>query len=155
MKGDRGFSLVEVLAVTVVVAVTGAVALPALVEGEDIRGAREARRLAAALDSAAQEALLSGRAHAAVLAPDGYRFEVRDADGGWRAAHTTALAAHRLDDAVRIDLVQSDGAAVALGRRLVFSPVADQPPFEIRLAHARGQVRVVGAGLGEPHVETP
>lgn len=155
MKRVRGFSLVEVLAVTVVVAVTGAVALPALVEGEDIRGAREARRLAAALDSAAQDALLSGRAHAAVLAHDGYRFEVRDADGGWRAAHAAVLAAHRLDDAVRIDLVQSDGAVVALGRRLVFSPVADQPPFEIRLAHPRGHVRVVGAGLGEPHVETP
>lgn len=150
-----GFSLVEVLAVTAVVAVTGAVTLPALFEGDDVRGAREARRLAAALDGAAQEALLTGRAHAVILGSDGYRFEVRDAARGWQAAPSPALVAHRLDAAIRIDLAQSDGALLPQGQRLVFSPVADQPPFEIRLAHSLGQVRVVGAGLGEPHVETP
>ncbi len=155
MKRVGGFSLIEVLAVTVVIAVTGAVTLPVLFEGDDVRCAREARRLAAALGGAAQEALLTGRAHAVVLTPDGYRFEVRGTGGGWRSAAAPELAAHRLDFAVRIDAAQSAGSPLAPGQRLVFSPVADQPPFEIRLAHPRGQVRVVGTGPGEPHVETP
>jgi len=155
MTRARGFSLVEVLAVLTVVAVTGAVTLPALFEGEDVRGVREARRLAAAVDSAVQAALLTGRAHAVILAPDGYRFEERDAAGAWQAARLPELATRRLDADIRIDLAQSDGAVLAPGQRLVFPPAADRPPFEIRLAHPLGQVRVVGAGLGESHVEAP
>lgn len=155
MRNLRGFSLLEVIAVTAIVAVTGAVALPALFEGEDIRCRREAARLAAALGTAAEEALLTGRVHAAVLAPDGYRFERREVGGAWQPAESPALAAHRMAEGIRIELAQADGAVLPPGERLAFSPSADHPPFEVRLAHPRGQVRVVGAGLGEPYVETP
>lgn len=153
--GTRGFSLAEMLVVTAILAVTGALTLPSFVDTDGLRCSREAGRLSARVDGAAREALLSGRAVAVILAADGYRFEVRDRDGRWAPAREDSLPPSRYPEGIRMAFAQVDGAAIAPDGRLEFSPVGDQPPFLIELAHDAGRVRIVGAGIGESHVEAP
>jgi prepilin-type N-terminal cleavage/methylation domain-containing protein len=151
---SRGFSLAEVLVVTAILAVTGAMTLPSFVDTDAIRCSREAGRLGALVDGAARESLLSGRAVSVVLAADGYRFEVRDRDGGWTPVREGSLPANRYPDGIRMAFAQVDGNALGPDGRLAFSPVGDHPPFLIELAHQAGRVRIVGSGIGESHVET-
>ncbi len=154
MTFSRGFSLAEVLVVTAVLAVTGAMTLPSFVDTDAIRCSREARRLGALVDGASRESLQSGRAVAVILAADGYRFEVRDRDGRWMTAREDSLPPNRYPDGIRMAFAQVDGVAVGPVARLEFSPVGDQPPFLIELAHDAGRVRIVGSGIGESHVES-
>lgn len=76
----QGFTLVELL---VVIAVIGVAATAVVLSAPDPRptAAREAERFAARLTLAREEAILTNRAVAVRLSPDGYRFEAYDGQG--------------------------------------------------------------------------
>lgn len=73
--GSRGFTLIEVLAVVVVIAIATAVVLLSVnVVGDDRDLDREARRLASLIELAADEAELQGRDFGIEFIRQGYRF---------------------------------------------------------------------------------
>ncbi len=94
--GEAGFTLVETLVVLAIIAVMGSIAVLGL--GGADRGASaqaEAQRLAASIQVAADEALVTDRAAALVLGGDGYAFMAWDpASRTWKDHDRPDLAAH-------------------------------------------------------------
>src|SRR5690606_25242751 len=81
MSGQRGFTLLEIMVVMVMVAVLAAIVTPNLFaaksRGKDLE--REASMLAARLRAAQDDAMLYGIEYGLVFSADGYRFVRWDA----------------------------------------------------------------------------
>jgi general secretion pathway protein H len=82
---SRGFTLIEVLAVVVIIAIATSVVLLSInVVGDDRDLEREARRLASLIELAADEAELQGRDFGVEFIRQGYRFVEYDPySGSW------------------------------------------------------------------------
>ena len=97
LPGDAGFTLVEMLVVLAIIAVMGSIAVVGL--GGADRGASaqaEAQRLAASIQVAADEALITDRAAALVLDGGGYAFLAWDPTSRtWKKHERLDLAARR------------------------------------------------------------
>lgn len=109
--GGRGFTLLEMLVVVFIIGII--VSLATLSVGgraADDRLEREARRLDALLQTAAEEAVLFGVDLGLELTPGGYRFLRLDADG-WTpiGAGDSPLRPRELAEGVTLHLVREDG----------------------------------------------
>ncbi len=130
MREARGFTLVEMLVVVVIVAVMIAGAVLALgVVGRDRVLENEARRLAALLVLAREHAELQTREYGLRLTPRGYVFLVFEPRSGqWLPSSDEALRARELPDGLRFALVL-EGRPVVL--REAPGPVTPQPQVAI------------------------
>jgi general secretion pathway protein H len=122
---EAGLTLVEMLVVLAVVGVMAGVVVLSAGSGSG-RGAEvEARRLAARLDLAADEAMVTGHSVAFVGDKDGYRFLVQQA-GQWRDETAPALEPYRLPSGLSLEgtgaapiVIGADGGGNPLDLRLV------------------------------------
>ena len=149
----RGFTLVELLLVLLIVGIaSGGIAL-ALERARADDSAREVERLRRALEGAAYRAELRGRPLAVDFVTDGYRFSERQPDGAWKRLEAPPeLAPRAFASGLRLSTLRigtqstprmaepatADGAS----RRIVFGTRA--PAFELVLAGADGQHRIAG-----------
>lgn len=98
MAGERGFTLVELMVVMVIMALAASAVALAMPNGRGaLRG--EARALAARLDAARGEAILANRPVRATIDDGGYRFFTRQR-GKWVPIADRALGAHDWRDGV-------------------------------------------------------
>lgn len=150
----RGFSLLELLVVLLLVGVILTMATLAVAPAVGrVDGADEARRLAALLQLAREQAVLQGLEHGLEVSRDGYRMLVLQ-DRGWQPLQETAWRPHDLLEGIRLELV-IEGRAVVLPREptgepqlLLFSS-GEMTPFEIELQDASLRCLLVGDGLAD------
>lgn len=123
---SRGFTLIEVLVVMLVIAIAIAMILPTLGDlGHDREMERSARRLAALIELASEEAALQGRDFGVRFTRGGYRFyELDPATGAWlEVADDRLLRPRELPEDLRLEL-WLEGREILLARSFDSEPVA-------------------------------
>lgn len=89
----RGMTLVEILVVLAIIAITASVSVLALGGDSNLRGLAEAKRIEARLQLAADQTMIDGMPRALSIAPERYRFLQFDpATGRWSPLEDRVLA---------------------------------------------------------------
>lgn len=134
----RGFTLIEVMVVLVVLAITAS-AVTFSIEGMSRRDdEREINRLRLVLEAAGERAAVRGTPIAAEFLPGRYRFSTLDTEGNWRpVTEGDSLSERTLPDGFSWLGVKLRGKATTEEPPLVFG--AEMPDFEIRLATPEGE----------------
>lgn len=84
-QAQRGMTLIEILVVLAIIAITASVTILSIGSDGGVRGRAEAKRLEARLQLAADQMMVGDRPVAMTIAPDGYGFVERDGRSGqWR-----------------------------------------------------------------------
>jgi general secretion pathway protein H len=105
VRQQRGFTLIEIMLVLVVISVMAGLATVALGPNPYKELAREARRLQAVLQMAADEAVLQGAQWALALPEQGYQFLVFDSEKfTWNSIDKEPFNVYQLDQAITLAL---------------------------------------------------
>jgi general secretion pathway protein H len=147
-RGTRGFTLVEVLVVVVVIAIASGVVIANLGGDNRSRTEREAKRLAGALEHAAALAQWKGETLGVSAEGAAYRFWRRRGDDRWIALDDDAVLAPRVLPAdFTITPASYAGAPVAEDAVLPFRPSGRNEPYALLLANSAWSVLVAGDPL--------
>jgi general secretion pathway protein H len=150
----RGFTLIEVLVVVVIIAVL--VSLVAVKLAPDARQSLrdEALRLAALLGHARDEAIVTGAPLAWQGSDAGYRFLRRGPDRTWQPLDgDPGLRARSLPAGVSLVAIETPATANRGDPTIVLSPTGVADPFRITLAAGEHRLRVASDGVAAPSVE--
>lgn len=151
---QRGFTLIEVMVVLVIM---GVMATGISLGIDSLRG-RDAdqalKRLRLVLEASADRASVRGRPIAIELLPDGYRFAALDADDNWRPLIDPPVFTERtLPAGLAWAGLRLDGQPDTASRRLQFGTQA--PEYELRVATPGGNARFTGKANGEVILSLP
>jgi general secretion pathway protein H len=150
----RGFTLVEVLVVVVIIALL--VSVVAVRIAPDARQSlrEEAARLAAVLAHARDEAIATGVPLAWQGAESGYRFFRRAPDRTWQPLdRDVALRARDLAPGVNVAAIETAARADGPAPVIVLAPTGLSDPFRITLALGPHRMRVSSDGVNAPVIE--
>lgn len=154
VRRDLGFTLLEVLVVVVFLAVLVSLATVRLAPDPRQSLREEATRLAAVLDHAHDEAIVTGVVFAWQPDANGYRFVRRDPDRVWRAVdRDAALRARTFATGVQLANVETPERTTNATPAIVILPTGTSGPFRITLALDDQRMRVRSDGRGRPVVE--
>lgn len=119
-----GFTLIEVLVVVLLIAITASLAVVSLRQDDRQLVRAEALRLAESFRHVQDEALLTGATFGWRAEPRGYEYLRRTPDRQWTALESEAGDAftRRLPDAVRLVEVEVNGVRVDPGMLIVVPP---------------------------------
>ena len=146
-SGSRGFTLIEILAVLVIVGIVLALASVQYARSPAQTLEEEARRLALVLELARDEAMTRACTLAWTARGDAHRLECRR--GQAAAAADDGLYAKRpWHGTVALERVSIAGVPVSRDAPLLFTPSGINAPFELVLAMDGNRVRVAGDLLG-------
>lgn len=170
MKPARGFTLVEILIVIIIVGVMASMAVLAIGGDPHQLLKREAQRLRLVLQLGADEALLQGREYGLKLTREGYQVvQFNEDKGEWSTATLEAFAAYQLPNNMTLSL-QSEGSSVdltllnkneqqdqkprdenTLKPALLLLSSGEMTPFTLQLqsADAEYKMQLSGDGLGD------
>ncbi|MFB6259457.1 MAG: GspH/FimT family pseudopilin [Thiohalorhabdaceae bacterium] len=155
VRGECGFTLLEVLVVVAIIAVLAAAVVPSLGtnRGRDVQNTAE--RLVLLINRAQQEAVLSSRAWRLVLEPgeSTYRFQARKGDSFQAVEVGPFKGAHRTANIRWSDLAINGQRSGEKGEVYLY-PSGEQDPFRLTL-RTREQSRTVTMGpVGDARVES-
>jgi general secretion pathway protein H len=147
-RDGRGFTLIEILVVVIVIAIASGIAIANL-EGDDRgRMEREARRLASALEHAAALAQWQSETLGISAEGGGYRFWRRGSNDKWVGLDDDAvLAPHALPAEFSVTPVSYAGAPVPENAVLPFRPSGRNEPYALLLSNSAWSVLVAGDPL--------
>ena len=146
----KGFTLVEILVVMVIVGITLALIGLNLMT-DDARVLRnEAQRLALLLEQARDEAVAGGEAIAWSAEGERYRFLRQSEEGKWVAWTNDELWRERqFSSGVTLTTLRINRTAVPRGEQLTFSSAGLGVPFEIELGLNAARIEIVGDAMGK------
>lgn len=149
----RGFTLLELLVVLVILGVILLIARPNLMPDENRILQQEAERMALLLELAGNTAATRGDALAATFSAQGYVFSRQNPQGQWRSQNLpNELRARSLPDGVMVVGLSVQHQPVPLTERLFFSPAGVSTAFEVSLMLKQLRLRVVGNPNGRVSV---
>jgi general secretion pathway protein H len=150
-KGKRGFTLIEMMLVILVVGISLAIVVPNFNKNNDQVLDEEGHRLVALLHYATEFATSTGRAVAWDQTSAGYRFLERDQDlNVWKPLmDDVTLRERNLPDSVRIDGVTSQSPQVGHSAKVIINPSGVQATFEIGLHNDSKHIKVAGNLIGQ------
>ena len=139
----RGFTLIEMLVVVAIIAVLSSALLVNAWPSDAAAAEREARRLAALLETAMSEARASARAIAWTPEENGYSFWQRTDEGTWERFPETSVYRHRrLAAQTRLR-----------AERTVLTPSGLQGPMEATLSGGTATIILRRQALGRISLE--
>lgn len=143
-----GFTLLEILAVMMIIGMTLALVQINLTPGENSLMKDEVLRLEAVLNAAQDEVSAGGRSLALELQPSGYRFLGRKGDN-WQEETESPLQPHAFAEGVRWGQLLADGTRVVnFPQRVVWQVGANPPLLDVQLLTATLSERLVLDPLG-------
>jgi general secretion pathway protein H len=146
---SAGFTLIEVLVVLAILAITAAAVTLLTPPGEAALARDEARRLAALLETAMREARASGRPIAWSAERERYVFWQRGEDGDWIPYPPHSVYRPRaLAERIELAGVQVDGREVAAGERVVFVPHGLRGALGVTVSGAGTRYSIQGDVIG-------
>jgi len=152
-----GFTLLEMMVVLVVIAISFALVSPNFIKNDDDLVKEEATRLAALLEYAADSA--SSQGHWLAFSPtiSGYRFLQHDEDKNvWQPIATDEVLRERqLPEGMSIKAANSQQALGSSLRMIALSPSGIDAPFQIELAAGKAKRLIKGNLLGKVEVLNP
>ncbi|RFA31428.1 type II secretion system protein GspH [Alkalilimnicola ehrlichii] len=140
MRRHRGFTLIELLVVLIIIGVIVSLTIMSIGDnrGEELQ--REARRLNAVIELAAEEAILRSQPIGIRFDYDRYAFKFLDGERWTDAEHDRFLRPHTLPEPLQLDLVV-DGLAAnnEEGSRdqpqILLLTSGEMTPFELVVSH--------------------
>lgn len=151
--GASGFTLIEVLVVVVLIALTAALVAVKLTPDDQSTLRNEAAKLVILLEQARDEAIGTGTSVAWQGDSSHYRFAHRMPDRSWQPYREDPFREQTLEQPVQMTGVEINGHVATAGELLVFSPVGANPPFRIHLAAAGVRLRIQSNSPSEFVVE--
>lgn len=149
--GSRGYTLIEILAVLVIVGIVIALASVQYARSPAQALEHEARRLALVLELARDEAMTRGCTLAWTARSDAHRLECRRAQSA-APADDGLYAKRPWSGTVALERVSIAGVPVPRDSSLLFTPSGINAPFELVLAMDGNRVHVAGDFLGRVSV---
>jgi general secretion pathway protein H len=150
---SRGYTLIELLLVIVILGISMGVVVVNLARDDGSRLGEDARQVALLLQHAHQEALLGGRAMAWSASPEGYVFWRRERGRNWvRVEGSDPFAARAWRAGALASRVRVAGAPLGPGEPLVFLPSGVNLPYEVELTLREWRVSVAGDAAGRVRV---
>ncbi len=150
MRRNRGFTLIEVAVVMLVIVIVLGLVSVNLEPDRDSIVRDEANRLALLLQTAQQESILQGKVIAVVVERQGYRFLVMDDKSEFKPlSQDDVLYPRALPSDIVISSVDIDGASNTEKPRLVLLPTGELSVFTVTLSRGKTRWLVKGSLTGE------
>jgi general secretion pathway protein H len=147
---QKGFTLVELLVVLVVIGITLGVTMVQLMPDNRAVLRQEAQRLALLLENAELEAQSSGRSLAWSGEASHYRFWKKNDYNEWiRIEDNTLFRSRDLPEGIRISQTTVEERTIKPGDRLSLSAHSIALPFHISIGNQYGNASIIGKSTGE------
>jgi general secretion pathway protein H len=146
---QRGFTLVEILVVTVIIGIGLALVVANLQPDDSQAVRRDATLLAGQLEQLQERALFGGRAIGVTLSAEGLSTWQRDAKGEWAAAPVKTSGRPQ---PLALESFKLGAQTVETDARLVFLPDGVNQPFELVVGRDGHRFRITGDALGRIQV---
>jgi general secretion pathway protein H len=164
---NRGFTLVEILIVILIIGISLSLVVANLFVSEEERVRQEAERIMAMVERTRDQAAFSGYAIAMRLTDDGVQFMERDPnqiDPVWRNATTDTLTPRAWSQGIRVEITTAGSKTPAQIRpaddekappHVTFAPTGVGVPFTMRVFTDRFERVIEGDALGNVQWKTP
>lgn len=146
---QRGFTLIEILVVLVIMSVVLGMAMLQLMPDSRSALREEAQRLALLLENAGMEAQASGQPMAWSFENSSYRFWKKNNYGDWVRMEEEALFRSRnLPEGIHITEASVEAQPLKAGERLLLSTSSYALPFKLQMSGDHASAHITGSSTG-------